>query len=305
MQKKSAITLLILCTLFWGGNFNASKLVVEQLHPLVAAALRFSLAAVFILGLVFLREKKIFYFFRRYFWTYLFLGIVGIAGANELLYLGLKYTTPVNTSFIMATTPLVTLMIGSFLLKESIHFPQKMGIALSFFGISIVLLQGSLNGFLQLKAVFGDLIVLGANVCWSLYGVVTRSQLKDVPPLVSTACAMGVGACVMVILAASNISWHTFQNMSGTVFAAFVYMAIFGTVLAYFFWNIGITHLGAGKTAVFYNLVPVFTILISVSLGNKLTVAQILGGGIVILGVFVSSQSTIDFRQKIFRFFKK
>lgn len=65
-------------------------------------------------------------------------------------------------------------------------------------------------------------------------------------------------------------------------------MAIGGTVLAYLFWSMGIARLGASRTAIFLNLVPVFAMLLGIAVAASPTVAQLAGGLLVLTGVSIS-----------------
>jgi drug/metabolite transporter (DMT)-like permease len=66
-------------------------------------------------------------------------------------------------------------------------------------------------------------------------------------------------------------------------------MALFGSVLAYLWWNQAVQQLSATPVASFLNLVPMFTALIGVALGQPVTAAQICGAALVIVGVANSS----------------
>jgi drug/metabolite transporter (DMT)-like permease len=66
-------------------------------------------------------------------------------------------------------------------------------------------------------------------------------------------------------------------------------MALFGTVLAYLFWNKGISTIGPARTSVFFDLVPIFTMLIAIGLGQEVIAAQWLGALLVMTGVLFSS----------------
>lgn len=65
-------------------------------------------------------------------------------------------------------------------------------------------------------------------------------------------------------------------------------MVVGGTVLAYLFRGMGIQRLGAGSTALFLNLIPVFAMLVSGVLGTPPSMAQMAGGAIVFAGVSLS-----------------
>jgi drug/metabolite transporter (DMT)-like permease len=71
--------------------------------------------------------------------------------------------------------------------------------------------------------------------------------------------------------------------------ASILFMGAFGTVLAYIFWNRGIRSIGVADTAIFFHLVPVFTVLLSFILGQDVTLVQIGAGLVVIFGVMISS----------------
>jgi drug/metabolite transporter (DMT)-like permease len=59
-------------------------------------------------------------------------------------------------------------------------------------------------------------------------------------------------------------------------------------VLAYLFWGMGIARLGAARTSIFLNLVPVFAMLVGALLGTLPSLAQIIGGLLVLGGVSIS-----------------
>ena len=66
-----------------------------------------------------------------------------------------------------------------------------------------------------------------------------------------------------------------------------LYLAVGPTLLAYFWWNLGIRRVGAGQTAIFSNLMPVFGVILSwLILGERLELVQILGGGLAVVGVW-------------------
>lgn len=291
MSKNTTIFLVILSTIFWGANFNVGKLVVEHLPPIMAATLRFSLGSVLIVCLVSYKETNISAAVRNNWNLFILLGIIGVAGFNGLFFYGLKYTTPVNGALIMATNPLVTLMLASFLLKNPIYFNQRVGIFFSLIGVMIVVTQGSLEALLQLKIATGDFIIMGANICWGLYGVLSRRYIKNSTPLITTASTMIFGTLLLIFftLNIDNSTIHLI-NQGWSVYAAIVFMAIFGSVLAYLFWNYGIANLGAEQTAVYFNLVPVFTVVISISTGQPVSLLQIIGGLLVIFGVLISTK---------------
>ncbi|MDP3561229.1 MAG: EamA family transporter [Legionellaceae bacterium] len=291
MQKKIALLLVTLTAIFWGTNFIVSKSILEHLSPIIAAALRFSLAAVLLLPIILYSESlnKIKEAIKQNLSVYLFLGIVGVAGFNGLFFLGIKYTTPINGALIMGTNPLVTLLLSVIFLKEPIYKNQRIGVLFSLMGVLVVITNGTLQQLLHLHIAFGDWIIMGSNLCWAVYGVVGKRYLKSSKPLVTTTVTMIIGALTLILLALPELNMAQLWDQSKQICGGLMYVVIFGTVLAYLFWNYGLTHLGASNTAVFFNLVPLVTVSHALILGQSISSVQIWGGLAVIFGVLVST----------------
>jgi drug/metabolite transporter (DMT)-like permease len=66
-------------------------------------------------------------------------------------------------------------------------------------------------------------------------------------------------------------------------------MGVCGSVLAYIYWLKGVYFLGPEKSAIAFNLVPVFTLLVSLAFGSIPNIVQVLGMLLVLVGVLISS----------------
>src|SRR6185369_14941350 len=195
---------LILATFFWGGNFNVAKLVVRYLPTFTSAAVRFSIASVVVIGVFLATERFDAAVIRRNFFWYVVLGLIGVFGFNVLFFLGLKYTSPVNGSLIMATNPLITVLLSSLLLQEKLRGVQKLGLLLSAIGIAFVITGGSWMMIRTMSVSIGDGFVLLACACWAAYGVLSRRYLVDSPPMTTTAVTMVIGTIAMIPFAAAE-----------------------------------------------------------------------------------------------------
>jgi drug/metabolite transporter (DMT)-like permease len=277
---------------FWGINFNVGKIIIAQISPYSAAAIRFFIASLFMIPILMIFEspKVIKEAIKRNAWGYFFLGIIGVAGYNGLFFVGLRYTTPINGALILATNPIITLLLSAVFLKTTFCMHQRIGLLLSFIGVIIVITHGSFNELLHLKIALGDYLIMAANICWSLYSVLGRRYLHHSSPLITTAMTMIAGSVVLILCAGFDLDMPLLLRQSWEIYFLLFYMAFFGSVLAYLFWNYGISHLGAGTTAAFFNLVPVVTMALTVFLGQVVTSVQIIGGLTVILGVLFTTK---------------
>ncbi len=278
------ITLLVTTSaFFWGTNFVLAGPVLSDLSPLWAAALRFLLAACLMLVVSGLRREDLLGLIRRHTPAYLLLGVVGIVAFNLLFFSAMKTTSADNGALIMATNPLLTTLLAAAILGERPSLRHLAALPVALAGVAVVIAQGDLGRLLHLHIAQGDLLMLAANLAWALYNVLGRRYMPQASPIANTTLIMVVGATLLSVVALGEGGGVAMPGMKAG--AALALMAAGGTVLAYLFWGIGIQRLGAGRTALFLNLVPVFAMLVGAGLGTLPTMAQLAGGMLVLGGV--------------------
>ncbi|WP_459503229.1 DMT family transporter [Bacillus sp. C1] len=275
--------------IFTGGTFNASKYAVQYFSAVHIAAWRFGIAAFVMLGILMIRRN-----FEREIWKqnigyYVLLGMVGVFGFNFFFFLGMKHTEAINGSLIMATNPLVTTILASFILREKIVKQQVIGMGFALLGVIFVITQGSFSIIQNLAFSKGDCYILLGNICWALYGVLGRRFIKNGSPIQTTTYTMTIGAVAFLIVSLTQKGVVPISEIPLFAWLAILFMAIGMSVLGYLWWNKGIAQIGAAKTSLFFNLVPVVTLLISFIEGVNITMAQCVGMVLVITGVLYSS----------------
>ncbi|KZE43368.1 transporter [Brevibacillus parabrevis] len=288
--------MLLSFSIFTGATFNLAKYTVDYFSPFSAAAWRFGLAAMVMVAILLIKERGKTDFLRQNAMMYTILGVIGIFGFNALFFLGMKLTSPVNGALIMATNPLITTIFSKYILGTPISKQQAWGISFSLLGVILLLTQGSWSVISNLSFSVGDMLILLGNVCWALYGVLGRRYLRNSSSLQTTTSTMVAGACFLVML--SRVTPHS-QPVSGVpveAWGAIAFMAFFTTVLGYLFWNEGVKAIGASKTSIFFNVVPVVTMILSWLSGMSVTWVQIGGAVLVFVGVLFASG--ISFRGK-------
>ncbi|WP_075982843.1 DMT family transporter [Bacillus massilinigeriensis] len=289
MKHLKIYLMLIGFSFFTGATFNLAKYTVGYFSPSSAAAWRFGLAAVVMLIILIFTEGVKKGNLQKNAISYVILGIVGIFGFNTLFFVGLKYTSPVNGALIMGLNPLLTTIFARMILKDNITNRQVVGIFLAFIGVLLVITQGSIETIKTLSISRGDLIIFAGNVCWALYGVLGRRFVKDATPLSTTTFTMIIGAVSLIMVSLFTSNPVPVLNIPIAAWGAIAFMAFFTSVLGYLWWNQGIKEIGASKTSLFFNLVPVVTMIISFVTGTPITVFQIIGALLVIFGVLAAS----------------
>jgi len=272
--------LVTLSTLFWGANFVLAVPVLHDLPPLWGAALRFVIAALLMFALAAWRGEALRGPARAHAGVFALLGLFGILGFNLLFFIAMQSTSPANGALIMATNPLVTTLVAAAMLGERTTRKQWLGLPLAFAGVLVVITGGHLARVAKLQFVPGDLLMLGANVAWALYIVLSRRYLPQGSAVANITLVMAAGAVMLVLAALVSGEAPAVPGVKASL--ALAVMAVGGTVLAFLFWNIGIQRLGASRTALFLNLVPVFAMLVGAVGGDLPSHAQLFGAVLVL-----------------------
>jgi drug/metabolite transporter (DMT)-like permease len=273
--------LVVLTAVMWGANFNLSKPVLAELHPLVAGADRYLIAAAIMLALAYFRGERV---PLRHGRIYLTLGIVGVFGFNLFFFLGMASTSPVNGALIMALNPMLTSLIAYAVLGDKPSLRQLFAFPVGMVGVAIVVLGGGA----QVHVAIGDVYIMIANISWAFYNVLVKKLMPaDTSSVASTAGIMVVGALALSL--AAVLAGERFTLPTAYAGSALLAMSVGGGVLAYLFWNVGIGRLGAARAAMFLNLVPLTSMLISALSGTPVTHSQLFGGALVIGAVTFSA----------------
>ncbi len=285
-KDQSVLFLMFLAMFFWGSNFNAASALAGSVPPLTAGAERFAIAAlVFLLMRLWRRPESVLSGKAKL--QLVGLGILGVFGFNFAFFYGLQTTSALNGALIMATSPLVTTLLAAVLIGGVVGLQHWFGAVLGFCGVALVIFGG---GGHQLHLAIGDLYMIGACLCWSLYTVCCKKYAGNVPALQLSRWSIGAGAVSLLIAALWMEQPLTFlPHLDIQFHLILLYMGLFGSVLAYIFWLQGVQTLGPGRAALFFNLVPVFTLLVGIGLGDLPRPAQLVGMVLVMLGVLIGN----------------
>lgn len=278
--------LLLLTSLFWGGNFVVSKFLVEHASPLTLTTLRWGIAVLCLVPIVWWKEKRILPPSNAIIPLFV-MGITGVVLFNLLQFLALERTTATNVGLI-STLNMVSIALFSFLfLKEKINFLQFISMIFSMFGVILVLSKGNISYLLSLNFNTGDLWMLAAVGVWGIYTVCTKWAMTKTTALIFTLYSAIFG---LLVLLPFNIPNFTVSNINFSFIGAIIYTGLISTVVCMLLWNICVQKLGSSTSGVFLNFNPIFTaILAFVFLGEQMTWIQGIGSAIVITGCYLFS----------------
>lgn len=283
---------LILTMAFWGGTFIAARIAVQTMEPFAAAFCRFAIASLCLVALTLRLEGTFPRLKSRQLPFLILLGLSGIFAYNAFFFLGLQTVPASRAALIVATNPVFIAIFSALLLKEPLTRLKVLGIALSLTGVTLVISGGDPAALLAGNSGRGDLYILGCVLSWSVYTLVGKRVMGELSPLVATtyACLFGTLALFSVAMVQGLVTdWTTFAPAA---WLSVAYLGVFGTAAGFNWYYEGVLAIGSAKASVFINLVPVFAIALAVLLlGESITLPLVLGGALVISGVYLTNRS--------------
>lgn len=281
---RNAYVLLVLTTLFWGGNAIAGKLAVGHISPMVLNALRWALAAAIMAAVGLPQLRRDWPVVRRSLPLLAALGAAGFAVFNAAMYSALLFTTAINVSIEQAGMPMLIFAANFLLYRMGVAPGQIVGFTLSLVGVALTAAHGDLSRLAELDVNVGDGLMLIGVVVYAGYTVALR--YKPTAHWQSLLLVMCVAAFV------STLPFAAWEWLSGRAvvpdargWAVAAYTAIFPSVLAQAFYLRGVELIGPNRAGLFVNLVPIFGTLLSVlllgedfRLYHAAAMAMVLGG---------------------------
>ena len=284
----------IIAMTVWGLSFIWSTQVYESLNPTTTIFLRLVVATIFFTAILFifrLNEK-----IRKE-----HLGLFALAALFEpFLYFicegyGLKNTSPIIGSAIVAMIPLVTPIAAAIFLKEKLTPMNIVGLVVSFVGVVTMLLNRNLDLTASPK---GILFLSGAVIVAVGYSVALIKLTKLYRPLTITWMQNIIGMIYFIPLVIVMGHLDPSPNYANVrvYIVPLVCLGVFCSAIAYALWAFAYSKLGASKANVYTNLIPVFTAIFSYFIIHEsLTPQKIIGIVLVVFGLVLSQLK--DLRQ--------
>lgn len=277
--------LLMALSVLWGGSFFFNGVIVRQLPPLTAVALRLVLAALVLvlliraIGLSLPRERRV--------WTAFFgMGLLNNVVPFSLIVWGQTQITSSLAAILNATTPLFAAIVAHVLTAdEKLTRHKLVGIMAGFAGVAIMISPSALSGLGD--RALAQFAVLGAALSYALAGVFGRRfKAMGVAPL-QTATGQITASAVMLVPVALLVDrpW-TLPGPSLSVWAAVAGIALLSTALAYVLFFRILATAGASHLMLVTFLIPVSTMLLGwLWLGEFLEARQFVGMALIAAGL--------------------
>ena len=281
---------LVLTMLLWGGTFIAGRVLAGHVTPVDSAFIRFFIASAALIPVVILTEKKLSIPPLKCWLPLLLLGLTGIFAYNVCFFFGLQHITAGRAALIIASTPLAITIFAAVFLKERLTSYKMAGVFLCLSGAILVISNGHPQRLLTGGFGPGEKALLGCVASWTTYSLVGRQVLKTMSPLSSVCYSSIIGTILLAIPAVQQGHIFDIVEISRTSWLSLAFLGIGGTALGFSLYYRAIQKIGAARTGIFINLVPVFSVLLSwLILGEAIKPIVIAGGLLILTGVSLTN----------------
>jgi drug/metabolite transporter (DMT)-like permease len=256
------IGLAVLAAIIWSGNFIAARGVIKQIPPISLNFYRWLIASVIIFPFAFKQFKQEWKIVKQSWHYFFWVSLTGVALFNSFVYVGAHYTTAINLALIGTTSsPIMAIILARIFLKEKIGWLKLAGIVLCISGILFLLSKGDLRNLLTFRFTAGDGWVLMAAFFFAVYNTLVRKKPSGISPVNFLFTSFSFGTLLLFPFYLWEISTSAPVEWNFNLLLIILYLGLGASVICFLCWNIAIGKLGAGRTALFGNLIPVFSSL--------------------------------------------
>lgn len=281
----------MLSMLFWGLTFVCYDVLFSlNFKPITIVVLRLILSSIFLLTIAIILNKNERIKKEDY------VSFLLLASFEPFFYFigesyGIQMTSPAMASIIIATIPLFAPIFGFYFFKEKITLKNIIGLIISTVGLLILTVKPNLTLVAPIKGLAFLFLAVASTM---FYGIYLKRLSAKYNPISIVAYQNTIGIFYFLplffIMDYNSISTITIDK---SAIVSLLYLALFGSSLAFILYTIVIREVGMAKANVFTNTIPVFTAVFSYYIVNEqFTFNKILGILIILFGLFLSQMKS-------------
>jgi drug/metabolite transporter (DMT)-like permease len=287
--------LMLIATFCWATNIIAGKEALRGFGALALAQMRaLGTSAVYVvLFIAWPRRPSL----RRSRRDWAFLGLAALFGVtlNQLFFIGgLARTSAAHTALIVALGPVMVLALSLLLRMEVLTVLKSVGILVAFCGVAVLTTgkRGGGNG----ADWRGDLLAFAASAVFAYFTILIKKAAVQSDALTLNTIVFTLGSVLMLPFTAPELLAVRWSAVPPLAWWSLAYMVILGSVLAYLLFAFALSELSPSRVAAFNYLQPLIAISLGVwMLGEKITSGLIAGGGLILVGLYLTERENSEF----------
>lgn len=250
----------ILATLIWSGNFIIARGVIKDIPPVTLAFYRWLCATIIIAPFAweyFFKEAKI---IKERCWFFFLAAVTGVSMFNTFVYIAGHYSSAINMAILgTCSSPIMSVILARIFLKEKITALKIVGMIVCVIGILLLLSKGDIHNLISFRFTKGDWWILAAAFSFAIYNTSVKKKPRDMHPVNFLFTVFLMGTIILLPFYFSELNNKGGIAINTSNILTIIYLGLGTSVICFYIWNKAIAALGTGRTALFGNLIPVFS----------------------------------------------
>lgn len=287
-SSTGAVLSILFIVIVWGSAATVTKLSVETIPPYTFAFLRNIVGSIgFLPFYIYLRKTNkqatIGVPLSKMIWQ----ALTGITFFYLFFNIGIYYTTAAVGALIQGFIPVAIILLAVIFLKEKLKLLQSAGILISLGGVIMIGFTGVLGE--ARNAMLGNILIILAVISWGIYTIISKS-MQQYNSVYLAIMTMWIGTIGLIPLTVYEMLTQPLPIITTNGWLSILYLGLFSSTICYILYNRVLKILPAVQVGNFMNLDPVFGAIIAIIvLNDRVTVWQIAGTVLVLLGVALTS----------------
>ena len=290
-NNKFALFALVLVQLFYGVTFTFANDVIDggYMQPYGFILFRVSLAAIlFWVFSIWAPKEKI---DREDYPKFVLAALFGVALNMLAFFKGLQFTTPINGSVIMVTTPIIVLVLSGIILGEKITKIKVFGILAGLSG-ALILSVYNRSASSGDNVLLGNLLVLVNAASYSYYLILIKKLTNKYHPYTFIKWLFLFGTFFVLPFGYSELAAVNWSSFTPYIWFSILFVVVCATFATYLLNPIALRKLSATTVSTFVYIQPIFAGIFAILMGSdSLNTVKILAAALIFLGVYLVSKN--------------
>ena len=265
--------------------------MIKDIPPVTLSFYRWLTATVILLPFAWKYFVKELNLVKENFLYFFFISLTGVSLFNTFVYIAGHYSEAINLALIGTTSsPIISVILAKIFLKERISVIRVVGMVVCISGILLLLSKGNFYNLLTFSFSKGDWWILAAAFTFSIYNTMVKKKPAGMNSINFLFVVFAIGTILLIPFYIHELNTDGGIEINFSNISVIIYLGLGASVICFLLWNIAISKLGTGRTALFGNLIPVFSSIEAVLiLGEKVTWIYYTSFALVIAGLVIAN----------------
>jgi drug/metabolite transporter (DMT)-like permease len=285
-SEGSGVLAAIVSSALGGIAGGTTRFVIGATDPVTLGVFRFGTGFLLLLPIALLLRSR---WPRGRDWiAVVLLGILFFFAFSVLFNLAYSYTSAARGALALSTMPIMTMLVAAALGIERLNARKTAGVLIAFGGVAAALVSGLRNA--PEGAWRGELVMLTAVLCMSLYNVWSRPFIARSDPLGFVTPGMGAAALCLAVWAYLIDGFSVVGDFGAPQWLAVAYLGVLGSAVIFFLWAFALGRTSPTKTAVTITVNPIFAAIVgAIAISEPIGINLIAGLAAVFAGIWIAA----------------